>query len=100
MANLSKHHWLQAEKSIGELLTKFPKHLDLETIRFVKECLTHREYEMAFEGLFIELIDAEIVLSEAEKERYFTLGQDLGLNIESVFDDGFWNAFSKFVNER
>lgn len=85
------------QKLIQALLNEFSSLLDAESITFVQHYLDHGEYEMAFEGLFIELMKANAQIDKCELEKYFKLGQDLHLDEDSVFDGSFWDKFKEFA---
>lgn len=92
-----KEFWLMVEKLIQILLNKYAGLLDSESVDSIQHYLDHSEYEMAFEGLFIELMKANVDMDEGEIETYFKLGQDLGLDEDSVFDGNFWEKLRVFV---
>lgn len=92
-----KEFWLVVEKLLQGLLNKFVVLLDSESVDSIQHYLDHSEYEMAFEGLFIELMKANADMDRGEMETYFKLGQDLGLDEDSVFDGNFWEQFRVFV---
>lgn len=97
MADASREDfWLIVERFIQALLHKFDGLLDSESLESIQHYLDHREYEMAFEGLFIELMKANADLNEGEMETSFKLGQELGLDEDSVFDGNFWEKFRIF----
>ncbi|MCB1738753.1 MAG: hypothetical protein KDK91_00160 [Gammaproteobacteria bacterium] len=52
---------------------------------------------MAFEGMFIELMKKNVALGIEEKESLRSLGEELGLKKESVFDVDFWQKFENFI---
>ncbi len=101
MTNTStEEFWLIAEKSIQTLLNKFTSLLDSESMDAVQYYIDRDEYEMAFEGLFIELMKAKAFIDKSEMELYLKLGQDLGLDEDSVFDSNFWNKFKIYVEQK
>ena len=93
---MTKEFYALAEQLIKSLLDDFLDFLDLESVNAIEHYLNHGEYEMAFEGLFIELIKADVSISQNELNKYFELGKDLNLDRDSVFDDGFWRKFLEF----
>jgi hypothetical protein len=67
-----------------------------DAFREVKHYLDCDEYEMAFEGLFIELMQLkELPPIDLVKSRQIALL--LGLDKESVFKSDFWISFERFI---
>ena len=68
--------------------------LDQEAIDAVKHYVEHDEYEMAFEGLFLEIIKLNEVpnLNFAESKKVAIM---LRLHESSVFDADFWTKFNQ-----
>ncbi|MDY6930104.1 MAG: MafI family immunity protein [Pseudomonadota bacterium] len=93
-----KNFWLCAENRIQTLLNRFVGLLDTETVESVQHYLDHSEYELAFEGLFIELMKVDAVLEKDESEIYLKLAMELGLDRDSVFDGKFWEKFKAFMD--
>ncbi len=93
-----KEYWLKVEELIRVLLNKFIGRLDSESVEAIHHYLEHSEYEMAFEGLFIELMKLKADINKNEKETYFKLARELGLEQDSFFDGDFWNKFKLFVS--
>lgn len=55
--------------------------------------LDHAEYEMALEGLVLELIASDSMPRRFDGNAWESLGRDLGLEQESVWDEDFWRKF-------
>lgn len=72
--------------------------LDQKTKDSVSHFLSHDEYEMGYEGLFIEMIKSNYVPSRDEAAEYLKIGRDLGLDRESVFDPEFWEKLVSYLN--
>lgn len=72
--------------------------LDKEAIDFVQHYIEHDEYEMAFEGLFIEIMKLEEI-PKIDLFKSKEIGKSLKMNEESVFDFDFWNKFDNYVKE-
>lgn len=72
--------------------------LDAKSIKFVEHYIKHAEYEMAFEGLFIEIMKIEDV-PKIDLIKSRKVAKLLKLDEESVFDDGFWNKFEQYILE-
>ena len=56
----------------------------------------HGEYEMAFEGLIIELMRINKYPEQYNYQEWKNTGLEFGLNKESVFDGEFWSKFKKW----
>lgn len=74
---------------IDSILELLKNTLDKETINAVQHYLSHDKYEMAFEGLFIDIMDLPEV-PEIDFLKSRKIGQLLKLDKESVFDFNFW----------
>ena len=55
------------------------------------------EYEMAFEGLFIELMKSNIWKSDIKLDNISKYAIEIGLNTDSVFDEKFLSNFQNWV---
>lgn len=73
--------------------------LDDESIEAVTHYLSHDEPEMAFEGLFLEIMNLDSHI-DLDWERCKSVGMELNLHEESVFDFGFWSKFESFIGQR
>ncbi|MCG2617848.1 hypothetical protein LZZ85_26340 [Terrimonas sp. NA20] len=82
------------EQTVGVAVLDIGK----ESADFVCHYLSHDEYEMAFEALFIEVMKLKspplIDLKMANEIAIF-----LRLNEETVFYPNFWPDFEKFTSE-
>lgn len=63
----------------------------------VKHYLDVDEYEMAFEILFLHLMDANAEIDEIDRAVYLDLGLELGLDKHTVYDDDFWERLCSFL---
>ena len=97
MMTQDKSYWLNVENHIQALLNLCKDSLDLESVEAVQHYIDHDEYEMAFEGLFIELMKLGRLPNIGNWNDYLDLGHSLGLDKESVFDAEFWPRFESFV---
>jgi len=70
--------------------------IDTEGRREILRYLDNREYEMAFEGLFLELIRSTRP-GDLDPALCRNLGIALGLDRHSVFDGQFWEKFEHYV---
>ncbi len=67
--------------------------LPADAISEVEHYFAHGEHEMAFEGLVIELMRADVVPPAFAYEDWCALARELGLDKDSVFDGEFWTKF-------
>ncbi len=72
--------------------------LDSESIDYVNHYINHDEYEMAFEGLFLEIMKLEEI-PEIDFLKSRKIGELLKLNEESVFDFDFWHNFKNYLEK-
>ncbi|NQX64625.1 hypothetical protein HQN90_00655 [Paenibacillus alba] len=56
----------------------------------------HGEYEMAFEGLIIELTNVALYPKGFKYSEWFSLALHYKLNVESVFDVNIWFKFKQW----
>ncbi len=88
----------KTKKLINELIDKNNEYLDTESKEAILNYIEHDEYEMAFEGLFIELIKLNLLLSsDDERDMAFELAQKLNLDKNSIFEEQFWEMFMNFI---
>lgn len=93
---MEKEIWEYIKKFIQSVLTIVQSSLNEEAIKSVNHYLEHDEYEMAFEGLFIEIM----ALKEIPKINLLKskeVGELLNLNKETIFDFEFWNNFENYI---
>lgn len=88
--------WIYTREFIQSTLALVQFDLDNESIDAINHYLIYDEYEMAFEGLFIEIMSLETIPA-VDIERSKEVGQLLKLNEESVFDSHFWKNFENYV---
>lgn len=80
-------------------LKKVQEYLDEESIEAVSHYLSHNELEMAFEGLFLEIMSLDTPL-EFNWDQCRQIGEKLNLHEETVFDFEFWPKFEAFIASR
>jgi hypothetical protein len=95
---MAKYDWHSINNFIRKSLEENQDSLDQETIDFVNHYLQYDEYEMAFEGLFIELMDLG-QSSNVDLEKSWEIGQELELHKYSIFDETFWVKFEIFARK-
>jgi len=83
---------------VMKTLNNVQPHLDKETLDAVNHYLSHSEIEMAFEGLFIEIMKLNL-MSDIDIELTLKIATELNLNKESVFDSDFWNKLKQFTSQ-
>ncbi|MEH7484890.1 hypothetical protein V7157_28240 [Neobacillus drentensis] len=67
--------------------------LSIEGIKEVEHYFNHSEYEMAFEGLLIELTKLGMYPKGFNFLEWKALGERFNLDKESVFDESIWGKF-------
>ncbi|MBP0595964.1 hypothetical protein J8I87_41385 [Paraburkholderia sp. LEh10] len=82
------------------LLEKYEAVLDDETLESVRHFIEHDEYEMAYEGLFIELMKVHFNPQDIDMEGCLRIGELLGLSRESIFDGDFWVHLKSYVESK
>ncbi len=90
--------FIKVSQIASNLLAKECIELDQETRDSVSHFLAHDEYEMAYEGLLIEMIKSNYKPSREEADEYLKIGKALGLDKESVFDPDFWKKLESHLN--
>ena len=81
------------EQMLYDFILYSEKVLQSDELEEVKHYYQHDEYEMALEGLLIELISAGKYPDNFEFSIWKDLVINYGLNKESVFDEFIWNKF-------
>lgn len=95
---MDKEVWIYTREFIQSTLALVQFDLDKESIDAINHYLRYDEYEMAFEGLFIEIMSLETIPA-VDIARSKEVGQLLKLNEESVFDSNFWRNFEDYVKK-
>ncbi|MCM1158612.1 MAG: hypothetical protein NC347_12445 [Clostridium sp.] len=85
------------ELKLFELIRECEDYLDKEYFDEVMHFYRHGEYEMALEGLIIEMIKEQKHLKNYMVDTINDLVLYYHLNIESVFDYYFWEKFEKWI---
>ncbi|MET3195190.1 hypothetical protein [Bacillus sp. OAE603] len=84
---------------LNEYIISSEEVLDTEAIKEVRHYYNQGEYEMAFEGLLIELIQIRKYPKGFIFHDWKGLGEVYNLNNESVFDASIWSKFLKWGND-
>lgn len=85
------------ELKLLELIRECEEYLDKESIDEVMHFYRHGEYEMALEGLIIEMIKMEKYPKNHTTDSINNLVLYYHLDIESVFDYYFWEKYEKWI---
>lgn len=85
------------EYKMFELIQDCQEFLDTETINEVMHYYKHGEYEMALEGLLIEMMKTNSHPKKFWGDEIIDLVLYYRLNLESVFDYNFWENFLKWI---
>src|SRR5690606_38890134 len=93
---MQEENWKYVNEFIHLTLKTVQQQLDKESIDSVYHYLDHDEFEMAFEGLFLEIMRLERI-PEIDLLKSKQVGKLLKLNEESVFDYNFWEKFDNYV---
>lgn len=90
---MENHEWIEVANAIRLLLDKYSDQLSRDTVDGVNHYLNHDEYEMAFEGLCIGLMNGP-AFSAQDRQRCQAMAKRLGLDRDSVFDSEFWQKLT------
>ncbi|WP_323637287.1 hypothetical protein [Pectobacterium polaris] len=90
--------YMEVNNSISKLIDLYGNDLDEEAINSINHLLDHGEYEMAYEGMFIDLMSIGFNPNDIDISHYIKIGIELGLNRECVFYSGFWNKLNAYLN--
>ena len=95
--NLTHEQYVRLELELEAIFSELAQGLDSDSVTAVRWNIDHGEIEMAFEGLCLELITLSRRPNRDLCERLRSLGIELGLNEESVYDTDFWKHFIDFI---
>ena len=84
---------IDTEMQIKDIIDNCRRILPNDVIKEVQHFYEHCEYEMALEGLVIELIKADIAPANYNYDEWRELMQNIGLDKEPNFDGEFWSKF-------
>ena len=87
------------ELKLLELIRGCEEYLDKESVDEVMHFYRHGEYEMALEGLIIEMIKVQKYPKNYTVDSINDLVLYYHLNVESVFDYCFWEKFEKWISK-
>lgn len=86
-----------AKEFILNLLEKYKDRLEKDTISTVMHYVNHDEYEMAYEGLLIDLMSIEFNPKDIDILFCVNIGKEMNLDKESVFNYNFWIDFTEYM---
>ena len=87
------------EEFVNSILEQLKNILDVDTVNFVQHYLNHDEYEMAFEGLFIEIMKLD-KMPKIDFSKSKEIAEILMLDQDSVFDFEFWKKFNDYLEKK
>lgn len=90
--------WSEAETQIRMLLGHFRCRISNDANNAVEHYLSHAEYEMALEGLLLEIMAVRPIDVQVDWPCYVRLARQLRLDVESVFEGAFWERFTTFLS--
>ena len=96
---MTKEEYRINEEKIINLLNSIRKKISPDVLRGIEHYLKHGELEMAFELLFLDMIDKNIKYQFETKSDWINLAEELGLKEASVFEDTFWKKFSNYLSQ-
>jgi hypothetical protein len=85
-----------AEDYIIHVLSIVQSNLGIAAVKETIHFLTYGEYEMSFEGLFIEIMNLTTI-PPIDFVEALKVARLLKLDEESVFDSDFWIKFEKYI---
>ncbi|SFA99508.1 MULTISPECIES: hypothetical protein [unclassified Bacillus (in: firmicutes)] len=84
------------EEQLEHYIISSKELLTIEDIKELEHFFNHREYEMAFEGLIIELTNIDKYPNNFSFSHWKSLGKHFKLDKETVFDEYIWEKFMKW----
>lgn len=95
---MAEHLDLMAIKQVlAELVVICESVLCKEAVSEVRHYIENNEPEIAFEGLFLELMQINKLPVGLNSKMCLELGLSLKLNEETVLSDSFWSKFVVFI---
>lgn len=87
------------ETKLLELIMDCKEYLDKEVFNEVMHFYKHDEYEIAIEGLLIEMIKVHKYPRNISADIITELVVYYRLNLESVFDYNFWGNYTEWISK-
>lgn len=84
---------------IKTILSIVRSNLNEEAVQEIEHYLNYGEYEMAFEALYLSIMELGPIPKIDFKES-MDVAKKLKLDEESVFDARFWDKFQKYISNQ
>jgi hypothetical protein len=91
---------MQIEETIGHVINECESLISEDSYKEVKHFYEHGEYEMAFEGLALELMQLDRRPVNFDYKSWCGIIKEMKLDQESVFDAEFWHKFQEWERLR
>jgi hypothetical protein len=88
-----------AVEFVTKTLSDIRPFLDVETFNAINHYITHSEIEMAFEVMFLEVINQNLAI-RIDSGTAIRTAKELSLDKETVFDVDFWSKFTNFIENQ
>ena len=98
--NVDDSFWIKVKDLLQKKLDENKNALNSGTIEGVQHFLDHDEYEMAYEGLLLDLMELNDLSYNICCDDYIWLGKELKLDKESVLSSDFWTSYMQYCKER
>ena len=89
---------MKPEERIAQLVEESSDLIPKDALAEVRHYIDHDEFEVAFEGLVLELIKSQAKPSQFNYSEWMRLVDDLGLRTESVLVGDFWIRFQEWAS--
>lgn len=90
--------WVEIESALTALLNIAGSQLPSETVEAVRHYLRHAEYELALEGLILDIMTVYPAGINVDWAEYLKIARELSLHEESTFDPQFWDKFTTYTH--
>lgn len=90
--------WKELANSIQAEINVSKYWLQTEKAQWIQHYFDHGEYAIAFEFLFLELIENNKILYSMNARRAKEIGLILDLDKEQQYDENFWTKFLSFLS--
>jgi len=100
MTEKTLNEWNDVLTQVNNILSTCKPYLSDETITAVRHYLDHDEYEMAVEGLFIDIMQLTVIPDSLSSKMCIDLAKSVDLDKEVVFLNDFWEIFLAFCHDK
>ena len=100
MTEKTHDEWIDIISQTNNIMLICKPYLSDETIVAVKNYLDHDEYEMAIEGLFIDIMQLPAIPDSLSSKICIDLALSVGLDKEVVYQHDFWEKFLTFCRDK